>query len=255
MDTSDRIESRDPLAIPEHLVFAFEEWIAELIREACDDDSPETRDAVIKAVHFHDAFGAGSMTPAQLAELAEGAAGWMEPKWPSDPADADEVERLLGVSRELLELRDRVLAVGEDDNISRVVVIEPGRREVLRSQTLAILDFIHDRFDEARDLEPSKLLVAASLFRDAITVLDIIGWVAGEQDQRPARVTMTRGHLAQLEWLRGDVAMSIVTSLDDRESTTEADDIAALEENIRTARCIVHDLWEILHAPAAQDLA
>jgi hypothetical protein len=112
MDISDRIESRDPLAIAGYLVFAFEEWIAELIRQACDGDSPETRDAVIKAVHFHDAFATRSLTPAQLAELAEGAAGWMEPKWPSDPADADEVERLLGISRELLELRDRALAAG-----------------------------------------------------------------------------------------------------------------------------------------------
>jgi hypothetical protein len=28
MDISDRIEARDPLVISEHLVFAFEEWIA-----------------------------------------------------------------------------------------------------------------------------------------------------------------------------------------------------------------------------------
>jgi hypothetical protein len=253
MDISDRIESRDPLAIPEHLVFAFDEWIAELIRLACDSDSPETRGAVIKAVRIHDAFAARSLTPVQLAELAEGAARWMEPRWPENPGDAEEVERLLGVSRELLELRDRALdARGEDDDISRIVVIEPGLREVLRSQTLAILDFTHDRFDEARDLEPSKLLAAASIFRDAIAVLDTIGWVAGEQDQRPARVTMTRGHLAQLQWLRGDVAMSIVTGLDAREDMTEADDIAALEENIRVARLTVHGLWQILHAPDAE---
>jgi hypothetical protein len=86
MDLSDRIESRDRLAIPDHLVFAFEEWIAELIiREACDGDSPETRDAVIKAVHFHDALATESLTPAQLAELAEGAAGWMSPSGPMTP--------------------------------------------------------------------------------------------------------------------------------------------------------------------------
>jgi hypothetical protein len=96
MDVWDRIESRDPLAIREHLVFAFDEWIAELIRLACDDDSPETRDAVIKAVHIHDAFAARSLTPAHLAELAEGAAGSMEPRWPENPGDADEVDRLLG---------------------------------------------------------------------------------------------------------------------------------------------------------------
>jgi hypothetical protein len=256
MDLSDRIESRDPLAIPEHLVFAFDEWIAELMRQACEHDKATARVAVTKAVHIQDAFAARSLTPVQLAELAEGAARWMESRWPSDPADADEVERLLGVSRELLKLRDRALAAAhEDDNLSRVVVIEAGLREVLRSQTLVVMEFTHDRFDEARDLEPSKLLAAASIFRDAIAVLDTIGWVAGEQDQRPARVTMTPSHLAQLQWLRSDVAMSLVTGLDDREDLTEADDIAELEENLRAARLIVHDLWQILHAPDAAGMA
>jgi len=66
---------------------------------------------VIEAVHLHDAFAARSLTAAQLAELAEGAAGSMGPRWPRDLGDADDVERLLGVSRELLELRDRALAV------------------------------------------------------------------------------------------------------------------------------------------------
>lgn len=84
---------------------------------------------------------------------------------------------------------------------------------------------------------------------------DSIGWVAGEQDRRPARVTMTSGHLAELRWLRGDVAMSIVTGLDDREDLTEADDIAALDEHLHAARLTVHGLWQILHAPDAEDPA
>jgi hypothetical protein len=84
MDISDRTECQVlPAAIPGHLVFAFEEWIAEVIRRACD--SPEALGAVINAVHLRDAFVAGSLTSAQTAELAAGAASWLQPHWPKDP--------------------------------------------------------------------------------------------------------------------------------------------------------------------------
>jgi hypothetical protein len=250
MDISDRIESRDRLAIAGHLVFAFEEWIAELIRQACDGDSPGTRDAVIKAVHFHDAFATGSLSPAQLAELAEGAAGWMEPKWPSDPAEADEVERLLGVSRELLELRDRALAAAANDNNNRgVLTIEPGLRGLLRSQTLVVLEFSHVRFDEARDLGPSELRAAASIFRNAIAVLDAIGWLDGKQDAIHAQVAVTAAHREQLERVRVDVAMSVIDCLKVRDDTADPEEVARIDQRVREARLTVEGLWQILHAP------
>jgi hypothetical protein len=61
-----------------------------------------------------------SLTPAQLAELAERHREVDGAAMAQRPADADEVERLLGVSR---ELRHRALAAaGEDDNISLVLL-------------------------------------------------------------------------------------------------------------------------------------
>jgi hypothetical protein len=73
---SDRSESVVPrVEIPAQLVFAFEEWIVEALRQACDDfPKPEARGAVIQAVHLHDRFVAGTLTPVQIAELAAGAA-------------------------------------------------------------------------------------------------------------------------------------------------------------------------------------
>jgi hypothetical protein len=65
MDISDRIESRDSLVIPEHLVFAFDDWISELFRRALDTgDEVEGRAAAIKAVHkkCHLAAGADAET-------------------------------------------------------------------------------------------------------------------------------------------------------------------------------------------------
>jgi hypothetical protein len=139
MDDSDRSESAVPrVAMPAQLVFAFEEWIVEALRQACDHFAkPEARAAVIQAVHLHDRFVAGTLTPAQIAELAARAADWLHPSWPESVEDADEVERLLGTARQLFELRDRALAVaGDSDDVPRLVTVDAALREVLRSQTL-----------------------------------------------------------------------------------------------------------------------
>jgi hypothetical protein len=237
------------VAIPEHLVFAFEEWIAEHIRQARDaDNGQEARPAVFKAVHLHDAFVAGSLTPAQTAELAEGAACWLAPRWPRTPEDAEEVEQLVGATRELLELRDRARAAAiKNNNIPRVVTVDQGLREVLRSQTLLVLEFNHHPFEQVRDLEAVDLLATASIFRDAIAVLDSIGWLPTAQTAT-VEVAITPGHLAQLDRRRADVAMTILDRLDSREDLTEPDDIAEADEAIAADRRTAHGLLQLIRA-------
>jgi hypothetical protein len=243
MDISDRIESEVSLVIPGHLVFAFEEWIAELIRRAGDSaDSPEAQEAVIKAVHLRDGFVAGSLRPVQTAELAAGAADWLQPQWPKDPEAVGDVERLAAFTRELLELRDHALAVAaKTTNIARVVAVDPGLREVLRSQTLVVLEFNHEPLEDVWKLDPAELLAVGSIFRDAIAVLDTIGWLPSEQTVT-IEVAITPGHLAQLERVRVDLAMSILDSLDDRADLTEPDDTAKPEDVIRFEKAVAaHD--------------
>lgn len=242
MDISDRIESRDLLvAMPERVAVALMEWIAELLRRASD------RGAVVETVGLRDALLTRSLRPAPLAALAEGAAGWLTERPPEDSDRAGEVER------ELLELRDCARSlVGKRDNIPVVRLIEPGLRDLLRSQTLVILEFTHERWEEARDLRPSALLIIAAIFRDAFAVLDTIGWLAGEHDATPAEVPITHGHVAQLRWLRDDVALSVVTNLEGRDDVTNPDDIAAVDQDIQTARDVVRDLWRIIDAPRAE---
>jgi hypothetical protein len=254
MDTSDRTESQvPPVAIPGHLVFAFEEWIAELIREACDSaDSPQTQEEVIDAVHIRDGFVAGSLAPAQIAALADGAADWLQPRWPKDPQGAGEVERLAAVARELLELRDHARAVAANTtSTARVVAVGPGLREVLRSQTLLVLEFKHEPFEDLRDLASAELLVLAAIFRDAMAVLDTIGWLPTEQTAT-VEVSISAGHLAQLDWLRADLAMSILEGLDSREDLTDPDSLARFDEAIAADRRTVHGLLQILHAGTAE---
>ena len=203
---------------------------------------------MIRVVHLHDAFVAGSLTAAQTAELAGGAAGWLEPQWPKSLDDADEVKRLAAITRELLELRDHALAVAASDtNIGRVVVVDPGLREILRSQTLLVLEFSHEQFEDVCDVEPAELLATASIFRDAITVLDTIGWLPSTQTTT-IDVTITAGHLAQLERLRADLAMSILASLDSRDDLTAPEDIARLDQALAADRLIAQGLLRIVRA-------
>jgi hypothetical protein len=88
MDNADRTACGDsPVAIPAELYFAFDEWLAELLRRAAvDTGSTDRPAAILEAVHLHDAFLAGTLTAAQTAELAAGAAGSLEPRWPTDRA-------------------------------------------------------------------------------------------------------------------------------------------------------------------------
>lgn len=254
MDDSDRSESEVPrVEIPAQLVFAFEEWIVEALRQACDDFAkPEARTPVIQAVHVHDRFVAGTLTPAQIAELAARAADWLHPSWPESVEDADEVGRLLGIARQLFELRNRALAVaGDSDDVPRLVTVDAELREVLRSQTLMVLEFGHEPFEQLRDLQPAELLALATTFRDAFAILDVIGWLPTPQTIA-VEVKITPSHLAQLEHRRVDLEQSIREQLDTRQRLTDADDITRADEFIQADRRTADGLLRILRASTVE---
>jgi hypothetical protein len=249
MDDSDRSESEVPrVAIPARLVFAFEEWLVEALRRACDDfGKAEAREAVIQAVHLHDRFVAGTLTPSQIAELAAHTADWLHPSWPESVADVDEVGRLLGIARQLFELRDRALVIAGDSDVSRLVTVDAELREVLRSQTLMVLEFGHEPFEQLRDLQPAELLALATTFRDAFAILDVIGWLPTPQTIA-VEVEITPSHLAQLERRRADLEQSILEQLDGRQGRTDADDITRADEFIQADRLTADGLLQILRA-------
>jgi hypothetical protein len=154
----------------------------------------------------------------------------------------------VGVTRELLELRDRALAMaGNTSKIGRVVAVDAALREVLRSQSLLVLEFNHEPLEDIRDLPPVELLRTASIFRDAIAVLDTIGWLPSNQTAT-MEVVLTAGHLAQLDRLRADLALSIRESLDSRESLTEPEDITRFDQAIAADRLTADRLLQILRA-------
>ena len=264
MDVSDRIESQESaVAIPEHLVFAIEEWLEERIRQACDMyEGEETRVAVTEAVRLYEAFGAGSLTPSETAELAAGAADWLQPRWPRSLEEAREVARLLTATRGLLALRDRAVATagerapcvehGDPGRVhhlsTSVLAADPELVDVLRLQTLLVLEDNHEPLEEVRDLSPFKLLAAAAIFRDAIAVLDTIGWLETEQTDA-MDLAITPGHLAQLQRRRAEISLTLLDHLARRrEAVIEPGEIAEAEAAIAAERRAAQGLARLVLA-------
>jgi hypothetical protein len=113
-----------------------------------------------------------------------GAAGWLKEQRPEDSGDAGEVER------ELLELRDCPRSQAAGHRLGRPADRAGPARPVALPDA-GVLEFAHERWADARDLPPSELLTVAAICRDAIAVLDTIGWLAGEHDATPAHVPIT----------------------------------------------------------------
>jgi hypothetical protein len=266
MNIPDRTESPQPhVPIPDHLNFALLEVVEQGVREAAGQpESDRQRIEVSEAVHLRDAFLTKSLTPAEVAELAQRAAQWLQ-SWPSDPKETEEVERLLHAAHDLLVLREDALGVaqglsdvdplvladrcGAHEDGTRVLTVTPDLVGVLRSQSLLVLEWNHEPLEDIRLLAPSELVALASIFRDAIGVLDIIGWLPAEHTA-PIEVAITAGHSAQLERLRDDLAKAILDQLDDRAQLTDPDDIARADADIDADRLTAYGLLQLIQAYA-----
>jgi hypothetical protein len=262
MNIPDRTESQLPhVPIPDHLNFALLEVIEQGIRDAADQpESDRQRIEVSQAVHLRDAFLSKSLTPAQVAELAQRAAQWLQ-SWPKDPQDTEEVERLLGATHDLLVLRNYALVVvhaqSDIDSVrlvdrcsahkdgARVLTVTPDLVGVLRSQSLLVLEWNHEPLEDIRLLPPSELVAVGSILRDAISVLETIGWLPAEHTA-PIKVAITASHITQLERLREDLTQSIRERLDSR----DPDEIDQADADIDADRLIADGLLRLIQAHA-----
>ncbi|HEY4094040.1 MAG TPA: hypothetical protein VGM33_00920 [Baekduia sp.] len=83
-------------------------------------------------------------------------------------------------------------------NDARIVRVSTTQRASLREQTLEIVELEHHRFDDFADQSPSQQRASATLFLDALTVLDTLGWDT-PPDAPPIDIPLTAGHVRQLE--------------------------------------------------------
>lgn len=127
------------------------------------------------------------------------------------------------------------------------IAIDPALGEILRDQTLLILEIKAGSFEEARELPPDELEALASTFRDAFVVLDTIGWLP-EQQTETVLVTITAAHLAQLEHMRADLGIGVFDRLDTRHELDSPEGRAEVDEQIEADRVTADGLWQILRA-------
>jgi hypothetical protein len=82
-------------------------------------------------------------------------------------------------------------------NDARVIAVDPQLGDILRTQTLAVLEFNHHHFEDLRDLDPKAQLALSVIFRDAFAILDALGW-RPNPTATTTYVPLTPGHIDQL---------------------------------------------------------
>jgi hypothetical protein len=126
-------------------------------------------------------------------------------------------------------------------NDARLVAVDPSRRAVLHRLSLEVLDRHHHCFADFAEKPSDEQQAAAIVFLDAFDVLDATGWQIDPADQ-PVTVSLTAGHVAELERLGTDLAHGIVDRLDQRAHTTDPAEIARLDALTAADRGVLADL-------------
>jgi hypothetical protein len=86
-------------------------------------------------------------------------------------------------------------------NDACLIPVDPSLADILRTQTLLVLEYNHNYFEYLRDFGPEAQFALSVIYRDAFAVLDAIGWSANS-DAGIVEVPLTDGHIEQLRRCR-----------------------------------------------------
>jgi hypothetical protein len=89
-------------------------------------------------------------------------------------------------------------------NDACVVSVDPSTADVLRHQTLVVLEANHYYFEDLLEFGPEAQHALSVVYRDAFAVLDAIGWRRPEQPVT-VDVPFTAGFIEQLHRRRFDL--------------------------------------------------
>jgi hypothetical protein len=130
-------------------------------------------------------------------------------------------------------------------NDARTIAVDPSLCEILRLQTLLVLAANHEPFEDVRYLTAPELLAVAGIWRDAMRLLDTLGWLP-VPGTATIEVVITAGHAAQLRRLRHDEALAVLDCLDVRDKSTMARRRAEVDVEIEARRLAAQGLGELL---------
>jgi hypothetical protein len=130
-------------------------------------------------------------------------------------------------------------------NDVRRILVDPSLGEILRLQSLLVLEANHEPFEDVRHLDAPHLLGLATIWRDAIAVLDTLGWLPASATA-DREVAVTAGHMAQLRRLRDDEAVAVLDCLAAREDVTSPDELDEIDAEIHRRRLMADEIAELL---------
>jgi hypothetical protein len=128
-------------------------------------------------------------------------------------------------------------------NDACLISVGPEQADVLRHQTLVVLETNHYYFEDLLDFGPEAQHALSVIYRDAFAVLDAIGW-APDPALGAVEVPLTCGHVEQLRRRRYDLAHTNLDRLPSPDQPVSADTRRELD----TTRTAIAHLNTIIHA-------
>jgi hypothetical protein len=136
-------------------------------------------------------------------------------------------------------------------NDARIVPVDRELVDILRRETLVVLEVNHQHFEELVERSPQAQHALSAIYRDAFAVLDALGWAPDATTTTTATtvaVPLTAGHIIQLRLRRYDLGRTNLDRLDARDRATDPGEIVALDAEIAADRLAALALDRIVAA-------
>jgi hypothetical protein len=124
----------------------------------------------------------------------------------------------------------------QQPNSACLASVDPSTADILRRQTLIILEANHYYFEEILEFGPEAQHALSVIYRDAFAVLDAIGWRRPEPPPAAVDVPFTTGFVDQLRARRYDLGHTNIDRLSRRDAESGPDQRNRIDAEIETDR-------------------
>jgi hypothetical protein len=129
-------------------------------------------------------------------------------------------------------------------NSACLLSVDPSTVDVLRRQTLVVLEANHYFFEELLSFGAEAQFALSQIYRDAFAVLDAIGWTE-DQAAGPIDVPLTDGHIDQLRRCSYDLRATNINRSDYLDTATD-DEAASIRADLAANLAAVHTLDHLI---------
>ena len=124
----------------------------------------------------------------------------------------------------------------QQPNSACLVSVDPSTADILRRQTLIILEANHYYFEDILEFGPEAQHALSVIYRDAFNVLDAIGWRRPEPPPATVDVPFTAGFVEQLRQRRYDLGHTNIDRLSTRDASTSESQRSLIDQTIDSDR-------------------